>query len=226
VHQDHLREHRQQRADRRAQRHERRASRRERRHVQTRDEILAAAREVLVERGAADLSLREIARRAEFSPAALYKYFDSKDDVIRALADSAMAALLDAFARVPSDLPADRRAVELGLAYLVFARSHPEDIAVVEMHEAAAHPHPLTPEHAALEEAVVGVFREGLEGGLFTGDSRDAEMMAYGAWALVQGLHRFERQQRPELADKVTPRQRELLTIYVNGLKTDRGRGS
>ena len=45
--------------------------------------------------------------------------------------------------------------------------------------------------------------------------------MAYGAWALVQGLARFERQQRPALADKVRARQRELLTIYVNGLKTD-----
>jgi hypothetical protein len=45
--------------------------------------------------------------------------------------------------------------------------------------------------------------------------------MAYGAWALVQGLARFERQQRPVLAGKVRARQRELLTIYVNGLKTD-----
>ena len=57
--------------------------------------------------------------------------------------------------------------------------------------------------------------------GVFTGTPEDAEMMAYGAWALVQGLGRFERVQRPAVSDKVKARQRELLTIYVNGLKTD-----
>lgn len=221
MHEDHLREHRERRAERRTERHARRAARREHRHAETRDEILAAAREVLVERGAADLSLREIARRADFSPAALYKYFDSKDEVIKALADSAMAALLEAFTRIPRDLPADLRAVELGMAYLAFARSNPEDIAVIEMHESAARLLPLTPEHTALEETVVGVFRDGVEAGVFTGGSQDAEIMAYGAWALVQGLWRFERRQRPALADQVRARQGDLLRIYVNGLKTD-----
>jgi AcrR family transcriptional regulator len=225
---DHLSEHRRRRMERRAdrhgrcaERHDHAASRRERRHSQTRDEIMEAAREVLLERGAADLSLREVARRAEFSPAALYKYFDSKDDVIKALADAAMAALLNALTTVSADLPPDRRAVELGLAYLAFARERPEDVAVVEMHEAAPHPHPLTPDHLALEEAVIGVFSDGLASGVFVGTASDAQMMAYGAWALVQGLHRFERQQRPGLAELVRSHQRELLVIYVNGLKTD-----
>ena len=80
---------------------------------------------MLLERGAADLSLREIARRAGFSPGALYKYFDSKDDVVKALADRAMGALLDALAAVPVELPPDERAVEIGMAYLEFARHNP-----------------------------------------------------------------------------------------------------
>ena len=220
MHQDHY-DHHARRVERRAERHERRGTRRERRHSQTRDEILAAAREVLAERGVADLSLREIARRADFSPAALYKYFDNKDEVIGALADGAMHALVEAFTAVPADLPPDRRAVELGLLYLQFSRDHPADVAVIEMHESTAHPQPLTDDHAALEEAVVGVFRSGLETGVFTGGEQEAEMMAYGAWALVQGLARFERVQRPVVSDKVKAHQRELLTIYVNGLKTD-----
>jgi AcrR family transcriptional regulator len=215
------REHHERHAERREERHQLRERRRDRRHSQTRDDILEAAREVLLERGAADLSLREIARRADFSPAALYKYFDNKDDVIKALADSAMAALVGAFAAVPADLPPDRRAVELGLVYIAFARENPEDVGVIDVHESTIHAHPGTPEHLALEGAVVGVFRDGIEAGVFTGGADDAEIMAYGAWELVQGLARFERQQRPELAGKVGARQRELLTIYVNGLKTD-----
>jgi AcrR family transcriptional regulator len=219
---DRHREHRENHVDRRAVRHEERASRRERRHTETRDEILVAAREVLLERGATDLSLREIARRAGFSPAALYKYFDSKDDVIGALADAAMGALLTAFAQVPADLTPDERALELGMAYLAFARENPEDVAVIELHESATHALPLSAEHQAMQEAVMGVFRDGVDHGVFaSAGEQDADLMAYGAWAFVQGLSRFERLQPPPIADPFRSRQRELLCAFVNGLKTD-----
>jgi AcrR family transcriptional regulator len=205
-----------------AERQERLLSRRERHHTQTRDEILETAREVLLERGAADLSLREIARRAGFSPGALYKYFDSKDDVVRSLADAAMGLLLREFARVPADLPPDERAIELGVRYLEFARSNPEDVAVIAMHESVVQKTPLSREHHAVEEAVMGVFAEGVARGIFRASGeRDADYMAYGAWALVQGLATFERQQRPELAATVRAKQRQLLRVFINGLKSD-----
>jgi AcrR family transcriptional regulator len=207
---------------RHAERHERLLSRRERRHSQTRDEILEAAREVLLERGAADLSLREIARRAGFSPGALYKYFDSKDEVVTALADAALAALLAEFARVPAGLPPDERAIEMGMCYLEFARRNPEDIGVITVHEAVVHAKPPSTEHMAVEQAVTGVFAEGIARGIFRAASeRDADYMSYGAWALVQGLATFEQQQRPEVAGKVRAKQRELLKVFVNGLKSD-----
>ena len=210
------------RAARHAERQERLVSRRERRHSQTRDEILEAAREVLLERGAADLSLREIARRAGFSPGALYKYFGSKDEVIEALADAAMDALLHEFSRVPADLPPDERAIELGMRYLAFARRNPEDVGVITMHESVVHTKPPSSEHIGVEQAVTGVFAEGIAQGIFKASGeRDADYMAYGAWALVQGLATFEQQQRPELANKVRAKQRQLLKVFVNGLKSD-----
>jgi AcrR family transcriptional regulator len=201
---------------------ERVLSRRERRHLDTRDEILAAAREVLLERGAADLSLREIARRASFSPGALYKYFDSKDDLVSALADRAMAAMLERFAKVPPELPPDERVVAMGLAYLDFARENPEDISIITVHESTVHMQPLSPEHRQLEEAVTGLFKEGVAKGVFKrGEDEDTDFMAYGAWALVQGLATFEQQQRPALAAKVREKQRQLLHVFVSGLKSD-----
>jgi AcrR family transcriptional regulator len=132
VHRDHFGDHRAECADRRRRRHERR-------HDETRDDILIAAREVLLERGAADLSLREIARRAGYSPGALYKYFKDKGDLVRVLADAAMRALVAAFETVPAGLPPDERAVEIGMAYLDFARSHPEDVELIAVNEAAIH---------------------------------------------------------------------------------------
>jgi AcrR family transcriptional regulator len=195
--------------------------RRARRHRETRDEILLAAREVLLERGATDLSLREIARRAGFSPGALYKYFDSKDDMVKALADRAMGALLEALAAVPTEMPPDERAVEIGMAYLEFARHNPEDVAVVTMHESVAvGPH--STEHEQLEETVLNVFREGAASGVFSMTApEDAEFMTYGAWALAQGLATLEQRQRPATAARLRKQQRRLLCAFVNGLKTE-----
>ncbi len=199
---------------------ERRAHRRERRRADTRDDILAAAREVLLERGAAELSLREIARRAGFSPGALYKYFDNKHELITALADKAMGALLDEFAKVPADLPPDGRAIELGMAYLAFARRNPEDVAVITIHEGFLL-QPRTAEHAAMESVVSGVFRDGVAQGVFKGASDgDADYMAYGAWALVQGLSTLELRQRADLSAALRDHQRQIMQVYVNGLKT------
>ena len=213
MHHDHFGDHQTERADRRRRRHECRRN-------ETRDDILVAAREVLLERGAADLSLREIARRAGYSPGALYKYFKDKGDLVRVLADGAMSALVGAFETVPEGLPPDERAVEIGMAYLEFARTHPEEVDLIAVNEAAIHAQPTSRAHERVEEVVIGVMRDGARSGLFALPIEDAEYAAFGAWAFVQGLASFERQQGSRLALKLRQKQRQLLSVYVNGLKT------
>ena len=46
--------------------------RRERRHRETHDEIVRVARQIVMESGASRLTVREIARRTDFTPSALY----------------------------------------------------------------------------------------------------------------------------------------------------------
>ena len=194
---------------------------RERRRVQTREEILQAAREVFAEGGAVDFSLAEIARRLGFTPAALYKYFDSKDDLVKALAERAMANLSEALSRVPPALPPDERVVEMGMAYLAFARANPHDIALVALHESLQMTH--AGGHAGLEELVMGVFREGAAQGVFPASSdEDVELMVYGAWSLVHGMAVLLERQPPQVARQMRPaRQRQLLQAFVTGLKAD-----
>ena len=213
IHQDHLDRHH------RVEALERRVHSRDRRRQETRKDILEAAREGLREQGAAALSLREIARRAGFSPGALYKYFDSKDDLLRTLADEAMGLLAARFATVPMTLPPDERAVELGMAYLEFARTNPQDVDIIGLH-GSVHAEPPSPEHLSIEDTVVGVFREGAARGVFclSGDD-DMEVTAFGAWALVQGLAQFEQRQRPEFATRVSLHHRRILQTFIDGLK-------
>ena len=103
-------------------------SRRDRRRLATRAEILVAARELLLEVGPEALSLRQVARRADFSPAALYTYFPSRDRLVASLFAESFERLDAYLRRVPADLPPERRVVELGLAYMEFARENPMDL--------------------------------------------------------------------------------------------------
>jgi AcrR family transcriptional regulator len=57
--------------------------------------ILDAARELFVKEGYQNVSIRKIAERIEYSPAAIYSYFPSKDDIFFALAEEGFRLLGD-----------------------------------------------------------------------------------------------------------------------------------
>jgi AcrR family transcriptional regulator len=57
--------------------------------------ILDAARELFVAEGFQNVSIRKIAERIEYSPAAIYGYFPSKDDIFFALAEEGFRLLCD-----------------------------------------------------------------------------------------------------------------------------------
>jgi AcrR family transcriptional regulator len=61
--------------------------RQERDREAVRRAILDAARELFVAEGFQNVSIRKIAERIEYSPAAIYGYFPSKDDIFFALAE-------------------------------------------------------------------------------------------------------------------------------------------
>jgi AcrR family transcriptional regulator len=59
-------------------------------------EIVEAALEVFAEKGFAVAKLEDIARRAGISKPTLYLYFDTKEEIFRAVARAALASLLEA----------------------------------------------------------------------------------------------------------------------------------
>lgn len=67
--------------------------RQERDREAIRRSILDAARELFVAEGYHNVSIRKIAERIEYSPAAIYSYFPSKDDIFFALAEEGFRLL-------------------------------------------------------------------------------------------------------------------------------------
>src|SRR5262245_24221343 len=67
--------------------------RQERDREAVRRSILDAARELFTAEGYLSVSIRKIAERIEYSPAAIYSYFPSKDDIFFALAEEGFRLL-------------------------------------------------------------------------------------------------------------------------------------
>lgn len=64
---------------------DRKLSRREREKLAQRQDILAAALDLFSRKGYRNVSMREIAERAEFAIGTLYKFFEHKEDLYRVL---------------------------------------------------------------------------------------------------------------------------------------------
>jgi len=103
--------------------------RQEREREATARAILDAARDLFVADGYNSVSIRRIAERIEYSPAAIYSYFPSKDDIFLALAEEGFRMLFESAECVHAvDHPEDpvdciRTAF---LKLYQFSREHPE----------------------------------------------------------------------------------------------------
>lgn len=77
----------------------------ERRRLRVRASILEAAEKVFAESGEEGLSIRRLADEIDYSPAAIYKYFGSKDELLDELKEAFFGRILD---QVDEVMEADR----------------------------------------------------------------------------------------------------------------------
>ena len=94
---------------------------RERRHQRTQQAILDAALEIIHEKGVDGLSIRAIADKIDYSPAGLYEYYGSKEEIIAALCMQGLERFGRHLASVDRSLPTEEYMGRLGLAYVDFA---------------------------------------------------------------------------------------------------------
>src|SRR5262245_55024522 len=109
--------------------------RQERDREAVRRAILDAARDLFVSEGYGNISIRKIAERIEYSPAAIYGYFPSKDDIFFALAEEGFR-LLGQMQEAEADentasLPALERLRASCRRFYSFSRQHPQYFALM-----------------------------------------------------------------------------------------------
>jgi AcrR family transcriptional regulator len=163
-----------------------------RRHARTAQAVLDAALEIISESSIEALSMREIARRIDYSPSGLYEYFASKDELLGALRRQGFEKLTEYINRTVRGSTASQRLLEAGIAYLDFAKRNPQLYLLMFNHvppqtaEAPKLGHRMTNSAFA---ALVEIVRSGVESGAFKSTPNvSIEQLAYSNWAHVHGL--------------------------------------
>lgn len=106
--------------------------RHERDRERIRQAILDAARDLFLAEGYQHVSMRKIADRIEYSPAAIYSYFPGKDDIFFALAAEGFRILADAALAAVRDVSDPLERLRRGLwAFYEFAKRNPEYFALM-----------------------------------------------------------------------------------------------
>jgi len=113
------------------------AERKERQKAELRDQILAAARRIVLAGGFGALTMRKIADAIEYSPGTIYLYFESREEIALELCRAGFAVLLGALAPAAAIADPVERLREIGRRYIAFAMSEPETYRLIFMDDPA-----------------------------------------------------------------------------------------
>jgi AcrR family transcriptional regulator len=171
---------------------------RERRHQRTQQAILDAARDIINKQGIESLSIRAIADKIDYSPAGLYEYYASKEEIVAELVLQGFRRFARHLDQVDKSLPAEEYLVELGVAYLDFAVKNSDffllmfttaPLAYAEYFQ-ETRPHSAT---ALQSDDAFGILLRGVDrcvqaGFFHVQPNYGLFEMAHAAWSLVHGI--------------------------------------
>lgn len=160
----------------------------ERRRLRVRASILDAAERMIAQEGEDGLSIRRLAEEIDYSPAAIYKYFGSKDELVDELKEAFFGRILTHIDRVQgSEEPFGDRAHECLRVYIEEALEKPHQYL-------GAFSGVVDPQDAIKAESnknrafdhLISMVQEGQALGQFD-PSRDAVTVAKAVWACCHG---------------------------------------
>lgn len=156
----------------------------------TKSRILEGARDLFLEEGADAVTMRVVAGRVGLTAMAIYRHFENRDELFRAVVAKGHALFLQYLqCSLSCDTPGERL-LESGRAYLRFALENPRDYAVIfmEPRDPSTSEEPGSPlwQDAATFRFLVERIEECTRAGVIHVD--DAEDAALTVWAQVHGL--------------------------------------
>lgn len=207
----------------------------EKRHQRTQEAILEAARQIIHEEGVSALSMRSIAQRIDYSPAGLYEYFASKEEIVETICGQGHHRLKEYMERVSKQLPIAEYLRDIGLAYIEFAVQNPDFFLLMftKVPPMLATSE-FTPEELRMmmerglmdENSAFGVLVRGIQRGVQEGilpvrHDFGVMPMALGAWSIVHGLAMLKVTFLQRFQTDFGIVERETLRAFYQGLTID-----
>jgi len=159
---------------------------RQKNKAEIRSLILASARKSFVKEGYESFSLRKLAQQIGYSPAAIYRYFKSKDDIFACLTEESFDLLIQASSSVtaePDENPVS--VLKRGMhAYVAFGLDHPDHYRIAFLLGVTNAKRPHRP-RAAYDALRVRIQQCIDAGRIHPGDPH---LLAQSLWAAVHGV--------------------------------------
>lgn len=202
--------------------------RRRRQIEETRDKILHAARDLFLERGYEEVTMRAIAQAIEYTPTAIYHHFENKQALVTELCHSDFGHLARHFLKAASIADPIERIRAIGEAYLEFAILYPNHYRFMFMtrfpfvvHMESGHQDdPEVDAYAFLRR----VCEEAILQNRLRPDITDAQELAQIIWGSLHGLISLDLlksdKDRAVLCDLKTT-ARKTLEILLRGMLRD-----
>lgn len=172
-----------------------RVARNDEQKVELRDMILGKARDLVLQKGFAELSIRKLAEEIGYAPGTIYLYFKDRDDLVREICVRGFAALSEKMKSAAGVPDPQKRLVALMRAYAEFAVNNPETYRLSFMEdpkftEVMFRSAPLEVEDGAGRQAfdaVVKAVRELKQSGKIA-RKEDENLLAEMLWAGAHGV--------------------------------------
>lgn len=191
-------------------------------HGNLRQALVEAALTLIAERGPSGFTLSEAAKRADVTPAAVYRHFAGRDDLIAEVARQGydiFAALME-FAYADGQPTALAAFEATGRAYLAFARKYPGHYMAMFESGLSFNAHPDLALVAGKARAVLEKAAEKLSDQMPADRRPPATMFSAHVWAMSHGVVELYMRGAPGAKSPFTPE--DLLEagigVYLRGL--------
>jgi AcrR family transcriptional regulator len=109
--------------------------RREREKAEFREDVLQAARKIVLAEGYGALTMRKIAEAIEYAPGTIYLYFESRDAIASELCQRGFEELMQFLAPAAAVADPRDRILKIGELYCLFGLTHSETYRLIFMED-------------------------------------------------------------------------------------------
>jgi AcrR family transcriptional regulator len=181
------------------------STRKERQKEELKGKILQAAKELFMQKGFEDTSIRNIAEKIEYSPTTIYLYFKDKDDIFCELHREGFILLNQYFRPLAHVADPFERLKAINKAYITFALENGEFYDLMFIIRSPMNS--ITKEESDWEEGkrsfmfLVGTINECIAKGYFK--DMQPDIVAFTVWSMVHGIVSLEIRNRCQVVESL-----------------------